>query len=141
MQRQQLQSWRLGQNGAHVFPKVQNGGIATESDYPYASGSGTAPACDQSSAKKEANFSDFVFLDRHNETKVLSALQNEGPVSIVLEATPMWQHYAGGIVDQSTCGASSSGVDHAVLAVGYGTDSENGNQSYWIVKNSWGPSW
>jgi cathepsin C len=29
-------------------------------------------------------------------------------------------------------------VNHAVLIVGYGTD---GDTPYWLVKNSWGPSW
>jgi C1A family cysteine protease len=34
------------------------------------------------------------------------------------------------------CGTT---LDHAVIAVGYGTDSVGGE--YWLIRNSWSASW
>jgi len=64
-----------------------------------------------------------------------AALAN-GPVSVAIEADKsVFQSYRSGVITSSLCGKK---LDHGVLAVGYGTD---GGTPYYLVKNSWGPSW
>jgi len=131
----------LGCNGGWMddaFTWVQgNGGIATEDDYPYTSGSGTSAACDSTKdAKKVAAVAPQSFTDV--QTGSVTALQSavaQQPVSIAIQANQLaFQSYSGGILT-GRCGTR---LDHGVLLVGYGT--ENG-VDYWKVKNSWGTSW
>ena len=65
-----------------------------------------------------------------------------GPASISLHADfgPFLQ-YSGGIFDYPNC---PTNVDHAVHAVGWGTDTNQttgATKDYFIVRNSWGTKW
>lgn len=76
----------------------------------------------------------FVNVPRDSEEDLMSAVAQQ-PVSVCIEADQSaFQHYKSGIVTTG-CGTQ---LDHAVLAVGYGSD--NG-KDYWLVKNSWATSW
>jgi C1A family cysteine protease len=58
-------------------------------------------------------------------------------VSVAIEAdTSVFQSYKSGVIKSTACGTQ---LDHGVLLIGYGTDATLGD--YWILKNSWGPSW
>ena len=48
-----------------------------------------------------------------------------------------WGSYNGGIYDGCKY-TSNIALNHAVQLVGYGSDTDG---DYWIVRNSWGPSW
>lgn len=109
-------------------------GISLEKDYPY-----TAKDDDcVSHPKSAAKFSGFTYLDTTKsgggESVLLAALQNEQPISIVVNANT-WHQYSGGIMPASSC--QSGGINHAVLAVGYGVE---GGKKYYVIRNSWGVS-
>jgi len=126
-----------GCNGGAIpfaFRYVQtNGGIDTESSYPY---KGKAGQCAYSPSSSAARCSGYQSLPTGNEGSLQQAVASVGPVSVAIDASTL-QFYRSGVYSSSKC--SSTNLNHAVLVVGYGTAS-NGQQ-YWQVKNSWGPHW
>lgn len=76
----------------------------------------------------------FKRLEPNLVGQVLAHVQ-DSPVAVSVAAIT-WFSYQGGIFDNC---AKDVIVDHAVLLYGYGHD-EAGNK-YWIIKNSWGPSY
>jgi C1A family cysteine protease len=113
---------------------IEQGGITSESNYPYTSGNGNTGKCDKTKESPvAAKFSGYKDV-QSDEDQMATWISTNGPLSVAVDAAQHWQTYTGGIL--TTCKGTQ--LDHGVLAVGYGTD--NG-QDYWIVKNSWGTSW
>ncbi|KAJ1703379.1 hypothetical protein LUZ63_003164 [Rhynchospora breviuscula] len=130
-----------GCNGGYMDYAFQwvilNGGITTETDYPYTSGStGTAGSCNYPKTYDYAvSLLSYQDVTTYCESCLKNAVANQ-PVSVAIEASgSAFQFYQSGIFTGS-CGTN---LDHGVLVVGYGPCSTG--TAYWIVKNSWGTSW
>jgi len=111
-----------------------NNGIDTEESYPY---TGQDGSCHFKVQDVGANLTGFVDVKSKDENALQQASATIGPISVAIDANHMaFQLYAGGVYHNWFC--SENNLDHGVLVVGYGTDS---GKDYWMVKNSWGPSW
>jgi C1A family cysteine protease len=111
---------------------VKEGGLCSETEYPYTGTDGTCKAT--SCGTKYDTISTYKDVTSDDDTALATAAAS-GCVSVAVEADQYaFQYYSSGVLT-GTCGTS---LDHGVLVVGYGTD---GSQEYWKVKNSWGSDW
>ena len=121
-----------------------NGGFNLDTDYPY---KGTKQACKSDSSKyvdmKVTGYkklgNEYSNWDCVDEEGIKEFLYETGPLAVALNANPL-QTYSSGILDKTAAQCPTSGLNHAVTMVGYGTDTASG-KDYWLVKNSWGKSW
>ena len=123
-----------GGSMALAFRFYKTHAAVLEADYPYTSGAGKVAACETKTASSVLA-SSYSMVTANNPDQLKAALDH-APVSVAIEADKIaFQSYQSGVLTGSACGTQ---LDHGVLAVGYGT--ENGTP-YYLVKNSWGPTW
>jgi cathepsin F len=144
---------------------MEAGGIPSEVDQPYCSGTGgcypcmanmnktfcgpppeycnktwSPGHCPASTWKAAVQVQDWHAVDK-DETAMAATLVSTGPLSVLLDATGL-QHYRKGVWAPKKgilhCKSDGTDLDHAVLMVGFGTD---GGTGYWLIKNSWAKKW
>ena len=116
-----------------AFNYAMKNGMCAEAAYTYAAVDQTC----QTSCSPVVTISDCKDVPSNNQVALQEAVAI-GPVSIAIEAdTRTFQLYTGGVITSDACGTN---LDHGVLIVGYGDDTET-KTPFWLVKNSWGSSW
>jgi C1A family cysteine protease len=103
-----------------------------ESSYPYVA---KTRSCQAKKSKGVVQVASHAAV-KHNNVRALKAAITAGPTCVAIDAANNYfQGYSGGILNN--CGGGNN-LDHAVTAVGYGTE---GGVLYAIVRNSWTASW
>ena len=109
------------------FKYVEESGLCTESAYPYTSGSGVRGTCKKSKCSTAVTVKGFKDVPARDEDALKVAVAQQ-PVSVAVEADKSaFQLYKGGVLDSTACGKQ---LDHGVLLVGYGTDSDS-SKDFW----------
>jgi len=86
------------------------------------------------------------YMGACTEEAMKKALVENGPMSVSFEVYKDFSLYKSGIYHHTGLLGGHPGfrpfeiTNHAVVLVGYGTDSDSG-EDYWTIKNSWGPKW
>ena len=112
---------------------IQWGALNLESEYVYTARQGIC----KFSYFTAVNSIKSYASGKPGDEEYLKALCAQGVCDVAIDAgSSQFQLYSGGIYIDNSC--SSLYLNHAVGLVGYGTE---GTQDYWIVRNSWGPSW
>ncbi|CAL5028638.1 unnamed protein product [Urochloa decumbens] len=110
---------------------IKNGGLTTESNYPYTAQDGQCKA----GANSAATIKGYEDVPANDEASLMKAVANQ-PVSVAVDGGDMtFQFYSGGVMTGS-CGTD---LDHGIAAIGYGKASDG--TKYWLMKNSWGATW
>jgi C1A family cysteine protease len=118
---------------------LQRGFLARDNCYPYSSGislvTGTCNVPKSNLSCAGIQVKGFSWLD--NEDDMQYALANIGPVVVLMDVSQSsFQYYKSGVYSDTAC--SSTTYNHAMLAIGYGTENE---KNYWLIQNSWGTGW
>jgi len=106
----------------NAFKYIKVNGLPVENDYPY-----TAKGCKCKSFTPVTKLSSFTDVTGGSLGLVIALVQQ--PISVAVDARK-WSSYRSGVF---SCSGSTQ-LNHGVLLVA-------SYDSYWVIKNSFGPNW
>lgn len=132
--------WVSGINGCSgayldaIYEFIETYGAIPESCFPYSSGGGSVPPCNNKCSDWEDQ---QIYIDNwgsvsSTQSSIKNALIQYGPLPTGMEVYSNFNDYSGGVYEPS----GSIQGNHLVAIVGYDDD-----PGYWICKNSWGKNW
>lgn len=120
---------------------LENTGIVTEQCFPYSSAYGQVPSCPSScqdseswSASKVKARSSYAINGVQN---MMKEIMTHGPIQVAFKVYKSLMSYRSGVYQKRIWDFLPEG-GHAVKIVGWGVEND---VDYWIVANSWGPTW
>ncbi|XP_053625279.1 cathepsin S-like [Plodia interpunctella] len=137
-------AWGYGAAGCNggsddaAYEWIRDYGLPTEEEYgQYANRDGF---CKIDNMTRTYTIKGFTDITPNSINAIKVALVNHGPITTSVHASNEFSLYAGGVfyTSEADCPKSTNMLNHEVVIVGYGE--ENGDE-FWIVKNSWGPTW
>jgi len=124
-----------------AFTYIKSTGLMFDSAYPY-NAVETEKGCLFNPSLASTRITNFTYCTNYSSNKktqcsvaAVYALLAKGPISVGIDGgSAAFQNYSNGIFT-----GKCSQDDHAVIAMGYGTDPKYGD--YWLIRNSWGADW
>lgn len=109
----------------------------SNSIYPYAGITGTCsiPIAAQAPGSVLKLTGSPIYFNTLSEA-ALKAAVDVAPTVITFLVSNSFYSYGGGVYAGTDC--ATSGINHAMVVVGYSTSS---SPPYWLVRNSWGTGW
>ncbi|OHS93126.1 Pro-cathepsin H [Tritrichomonas foetus] len=112
----------------------QNGHINKEAFYPYR---WTTQQCKYDPQYDYSTVTGYTTITKNDEVELAQKVAELGPASICIDSSSFsFTWYTSGIFNIDEC--STTFFDHAVNIVGFGKE---GDQDYWIIRNSWNEKW
>ena len=114
-------------------------GAVLESAKPYTATNGTCTTAYSHPYKLSGwQFITPTEFDMPTVDQIKAAISTYGPITAGVCAGSGWNSYTGGVFSTDETSQCSGSTNHQIILVGW---DDNGGNGYWILRNSWGPSW